>query len=232
MAERPRIGVTGSAKRISPSWWCTWMALILCGARPYRISVKHNVKLHDLDALVVGGGDDIHPELYNGEYTGREDYDHARDALEIRCLKMAMDDGIPILGICRGAQLMNVVCGGNLFADVRRMRVRTSNRRQLLATKKIKIEPRSLLREVSAKEAMKVNSLHYQAVNQCGDSITISALDNDNIVQAIEYTPHGPGRSRGLGVQWHPEYLFYLPSHFALFRWLTRNAIVETAAQK
>lgn len=206
------------------------MALILCGARPYRISVKHNVKLHDLDALIVGGGDDIHPELYDGEYTGKEDYDRARDALEIRCLKMAIDDGIPILGICRGAQLMNVVCGGNLFNDVRRMRVRTSNRRQLLATKKIKIEPRSLLKNVCGKDTMKVNSLHYQAVDRCGDNISISARDNDNIVQAIEYTPHGSDKARGLGVQWHPEYLFYFPSHFALFRWLTRSAIMETPA--
>lgn len=227
MAERPRIGVTGGAKRFSPSWWCTWLALRLCGARPYRISVKHNVNPRRMHALVVGGGDDIHPELYNGEYTASEEYDRARDALETRCLKMAMDEGIPILGICRGAQLMNVVCGGSLFADIRRMRVRTSNRRQLLATKKIFVEPGSLLKKIGNRSTMKVNSLHYQAVDRCGDNIFVSARDSDNIVQAIEYTPPSHDKASGIGVQWHPEYLFYLPSHFTLFRWLKQNAAVE-----
>ena len=74
---------------------------------------------------------------------------------------------------------------------------------------------------------MQVNSLHYQAVDRCGENITVSARDRDDIVQAIEYTPAGPDKTSGIGVQWHPEYLFYLPSHFSLFRWLTQNAMAK-----
>lgn len=225
MADRPRIGVTGAAKRFSPSWWCTRIALWLCGARPCRISVNHNVALRELDALVVGGGDDIHPELYGGELTGKEDYDRERDALEMRCLKLAIEDGIPILGICRGAQLLNVVLGGNLLGDVRKMRVRTSNRRQLLATKSVFVEPSSLLKTICNRDVLRVNSLHYQAVDRCGENVRITGRDHDNIVQAIEYIPPNSGKAGGIGVQWHPEYLFYLPSHFALFRWLARRAV-------
>ena len=67
MAERPRIGVTGNGRRWAPSWWCTWLALRLVGATPERISVRHPPTSQPLDGLIIGGGNDIGPEHYNGD---------------------------------------------------------------------------------------------------------------------------------------------------------------------
>ena len=83
MAKRPRVGVTGNARRWSPSWWCSKLALNLAGASAERISLRHPVADHKLDALVIGGGDDIHPEHYNGDLREMVKADPERDHLEI-----------------------------------------------------------------------------------------------------------------------------------------------------
>ena len=83
MAGRPRVGVTGNGRRWSPSWWCTRWALKLAGAEPERISVRHAFSGRRLDALIIGGGDDIGPEHYDGDINKRVRSDPARDRLEI-----------------------------------------------------------------------------------------------------------------------------------------------------
>jgi putative glutamine amidotransferase len=219
MAQRPRVGVTGNARRWSPSWWCTALALRLAGAVPERISVRHKPTGKPLDAVVIGGGDDISPDHYGGDITAEVKADPDRDALEIDRIKRALDDGIPLLGICRGAQLINVVLGGTLHQDIRPMRDRTYNRPGLMPTKQVRLAADSRLARVCGKTRLRVNSLHSQAVRDPGADVRIVGWDLDDIVQAFEC---GAGR-RIIGVQWHPEYLFYVPSQFALFRWLLHS---------
>lgn len=221
MAQRkPRIGVTGAGKKWSPSWWCTRLALWLCGAEVERISVHHRPSGLPLDGMVIGGGSDISPEHYGGTLSGKVKHDPERDDLEIRWIHKALRDGIPMLGICRGAQLINVVHGGNLYDDIRHLREKTYNRPGLLPTKQVFVAAESKLRELVDKPKLRVNSLHHQAVHQVGRELKIVAHDLDDIPQAIEST----GTHRILGVQWHPEYLFYVPSELRIFRWLVKAA--------
>ncbi|KEA65612.1 Para-aminobenzoate synthase, amidotransferase component [Marinobacterium lacunae] len=220
MVERPRIGVTGNGRRWAPSWWCTSLALRLAGAVPERISVRHPPSGKPLDGLVIGGGNDISPEHYRGEIDEKVVADPARDTLEIEWIKWAMEQRVPVLGICRGAQLINVVLGGDLHQDIRPLRKQTYNRPGLLPTKQVRVVKGSALARVFGSLHLRVNSLHHQAIKSTGEGLTAVGWDLDGFVQAVEHE----GEMPVVGVQWHPEYLFYLPSQFALFRWLARRS--------
>lgn len=219
MALRPLVGVTGSARRWAPAWWCTRTALHLAGASAMRISTRRGNADETLDALIIGGGNDISPEHYDGDLTSPVVYDPARDLLEIRWIRYALHHKIPMLGICRGAQLINVVLGGNLHQDIRSLRHLTYNRPGLLPTKQVKIEPAARLAHICGKQNLRVNSLHHQAIREPGKGLHVVGLDLDGIIQAVE-TGNG---QKIIGVQWHPEYLFYLPAQFALFKWLIQK---------
>ncbi|NHO66264.1 gamma-glutamyl-gamma-aminobutyrate hydrolase family protein [Aestuariicella hydrocarbonica] len=216
MASRPRVGVTGNSRRWAPSWWCAALALRLVGAVPERITVRHPPSGKPLHALIISGGNDIGPEHYGGDINAKIKVDPARDKLEMRWIQQALADGLPLLGICRGAQLINVVMGGTLHQDIRSIRVHTHNHPGLLPTKRVYLKSHSLVARICKHTKLRVNSLHHQAVKQAGDGLQEVGLDRDAIVQAIEST----SERRVIGVQWHPEYLFYLPSQLALFRWL------------
>lgn len=219
MADRPRVGVTGDGRRWAPSWWCLSLALRLAGATPERISVRHAPSGKPLQALVISGGNDIGPEHYGGSIDAKVRLDPERDRLEIEWIKRALAERLPLLGICRGAQLINVVLGGNLHQDIRAMRKLTYNRPGLLPTKQVRLETDSALARVCGRSRLRVNSLHHQAIRDPGTDLRIVGQDLDQIVQAVECT-----RDRQIiGVQWHPEYLFYLPPQFALFRWLLKK---------
>ncbi len=219
MDKKPRIGVTGNHRSWSPSWWCTKLALVLAGAKPERISVKHRWSGKTLDGLIVGGGDDIDPEHYGGEASERDEFDPERDRLEIRWIKWALQNHVPILGICRGAQLVNVVLGGNLHSDISTLRIRTYNRPGLLPTKQVFVDRDSHLFSLCGKPKLRVNSLHHQAIKDVGKGVRVAGRDLDGFVQAIESTAELPI----FGVQWHPEYMFYLPTQLKFFRWLVRQ---------
>lgn len=191
----------------------------MAGARPKRISVRHDPPIEPLDALIIGGGDDISPDHYGGDLEAKVRSDPERDRLEIDWIEWAIENEIPILGICRGAQLINVVLGGTLIQDIRSLRRLTKNRPGLLPTKQVHLTAESQLARVCGTTRLRVNSLHHQAVKDAGRNIQIVGRDRDDIIQAFESS----GGKRVIGVQWHPEYLIYLPSQFALFRWLVSN---------
>jgi putative glutamine amidotransferase len=182
--------------------------------------VRHEASGQSLDALVISGGNDIGPELYGGEENPKTRIDSARDTLEIEWIEYALERSIPLLGICRGAQLINAVLGGTLHQDIRPLRNKTYNRPGLLPTKQAIVSAESTLAAVCKNTRLRVNSLHHQAIREPGRELTIVARDLDHFCQAVESS----GGRDIIGVQWHPEYLFYLPSQFALFRWLLRNA--------
>jgi putative glutamine amidotransferase len=138
----------------------------------------------------------------------------------MRWIQHALRKKIPLLGICRGAQLINVVLGGTLHQDIRPMRQHTYNRPGLLPTKQVRLAPESILAGICGKVRLRVNSLHHQAIKDPGRNLKVVGWDLDEITQAVE-------SAEGLtilGVQWHPEYLLYLPSQLALFRWLLQRA--------
>ena len=184
-----------------------------------RITTRHGDRNETLDALIIGGGNDISPEHYQGDLAEPVNLDPDRDLLEIRWIRYALHHKIPLLGICRGAQLINVVLGGNLHQDIRSLRRLTYNRPGLLPTKQVAVEKRSRLARICGRRSLRVNSLHHQAIREPGKGLAVVGKDLDGIIQAVEMFDG----QRIIGVQWHPEYLFYLPAQFALFRWVVEN---------
>ncbi len=220
MGKKPHIGVTGHHRRWSPSWWCIWLVLRLTGASAERISVANPGFGKDFDGLVISGGDDIGPELYGGSEMPKARIDRRRDALEASWIRRALKQGLPVLGICRGAQLLNVILGGSLIQDVRTLREKTSNRASLLPTKTVKLCDGSRLANEVERSTLRVNSLHHQAIREPGDNLKIVGRDRDDLCQAIEANDNLPA----MGVQWHPEYMFYLSSQRRVFQWLVERA--------
>lgn len=219
MAQRPRVVVTGTARRWSPSWWCTWLVLKCLGATPMRVSVRHRREQKDIDAVIIGGGDDISPSQYNQPPEHDGEYDPDRDELEIAWIRWALENKKPLLGICRGSQLINVVLGGELDQNIKKLRQLTYNRPGLLPTKQVFVEPKSQLAQICKKKKLRVNSLHSQIVKRTGVNMRAVGWDLDGFLQASE----GQGEQSIIGVQWHPEYLFYVPSQIRIFRWLIQQ---------
>lgn len=182
-----------------------------------RISVHHNPEPAALDGLVIGGGDDISPEHYSGDLLAKSKPDPERDQLEIRWIEWALERNMPLLGICRGAQLINVVLGGSLHQDIRPIRYHTYNRPGLLPTKRVLLKKQSLVAELCGKQRIRVNSLHSQAIATPAAGLRVVGRDLDGIIQAVQ----AKDERAIIGVQWHPEYLLYLPGQLALFRWLS-----------
>ncbi len=218
--KRPLIGVTGPDHGVPLAWWFTRWSIARAGGQALRLNASNPILPRGLDGIVIGGGTDLDPALYSGMDDGKAPRDARRDAFEKRTIETALDKGLPLLGICRGAQLLNVVLGGNLHQDVRPMRRETSNRRTPLPRKTAMVEHGSRLHAVLDATRLKVNSLHHQAVDRLGDELRAVARDLDNIVQGIERV----GDGFVVGVQWHPEYLFYQRRQRAVFKHLVAAA--------
>lgn len=221
--KRPLIGVTGGDTRLPIAWWFIRWALRRCNVQACHLTPRNPHPPAALDGIVISGGDDIDAGLYLPDAPDTAPMDRARDAMEIEALKRAVDGGIPILGICRGAQLMNVVLGGALHGDLRPVRQHTSNRRTPLPRKTLLIEPDTVLAELLGKPRARINSLHHQAISRLGEGLVVSGRDLDGIIQAVECL----GAGFMLGVQWHPEYLPYFAGQRAIF-----GALCEAARQR
>jgi putative glutamine amidotransferase len=219
---RPCIGVTVSRRtgwRVFPVIALNiWMA----GGRARRWDSGRAADMASVDGLVVGGGDDISPMLYQGELVAEARLDPDRDALERRLVLAALAAGKPVLGICRGAQMLNIAQGGNLhqraydhYADSRQYRT-------ILPRKTVSVLQGTGLARISGTAPMRVNALHSQAVDRLGNGLRVAARDEGGMVQAIERT----APPFALGVQWHPEYLIYARRQRALFHALVAAARV------
>ncbi|MCL3880746.1 gamma-glutamyl-gamma-aminobutyrate hydrolase family protein [Marivita sp. GX14005] len=217
---RPLIAVTTSQR----TGWRVFpfinLGIWLGGGRGERWRVGRVRDLAHVDGLVIGGGDDIGPELYGGRIGISARLDPERDALERRLAEAALERNIPVLGICRGAQMLNVALGGSL--DQTAWETYSADRKitTILPKREVHIEAETHLSLIGGLAPMHVNALHSQAVDRLGEGLRISARDTGGMVQAIE-------RIRdpfAIGVQWHPEYLVYAHRQRALFRALVTSA--------
>jgi putative glutamine amidotransferase len=162
-----------------------------------------------LHGLLLTGGGDIDPARF-GESPHPTVYDvaPARDALEIELTRAALDDGRPILAVCRGLQLLNVALGGTLYQDVASEPGTPIQHSQLeprdQPSHKVKVLPASRLAEVLGAEEVDVNSMHHQAVRDLGRGLVPVAWAPDEIIEGLELDDRN---HFVLGVQWHPEEL-------------------------
>lgn len=145
--------------------------------------------------------------------------DRARDRFEATCLNAALAEGLPVLGICRGAQFLNMRAGGTLHAELSGFYGETGNLRSIAPRKRVNIELGTRLHAMLGDAAL-VNSLHRQAVDQLGESIVCAARDDSDVIQAIEKS----GSTFMIGVQWHPEYLPAMRDQQRIFQELVRSA--------
>ncbi len=219
---RPRIAVTVSRR----TGWRTFpffaLGVWLAGGRPLRWTAGRPRDLDAVDGLIVGGGDDIAPDLYGGKLVPSARIDADRDALERALVEEAARIGRPVLGICRGAQMINIALGGSLHQEAYETFSDSDRHWTVLPKKTVHVEAGTGLAGISGTEPMVVNALHHQAVDRLGDGVRVAARDRGGMIQAVE-RPDGPFT---LGVQWHPEYLFYAHRQRALFK-----ALVDSAAQ-
>jgi len=215
-----RIGVTTSLKGGWRGFLFNRMALRLAGGDARRLHAGRRATLDGLDGLVIGGGDDIGAELYGGKPVPDIRIDPARDALELDLLAQAEAKGLPVLGICRGAQMLNVHRGGALHTEVREVYETAPRGRTILPLRQIRIDPESRLASLMDRRRARANVLHHQSISRLGRGLAAVAHDGFGIVQAVE----GRGSSFLFGVQWHPELLFYSPPHLRLFQALVAAA--------
>ncbi len=149
-----------------------------------------------------------------------EDVDNNRDELEFELIKQAVDNNIPILGICRGAQLLNIHFGGTLHQDISSYYTEVPGVHSVWPKKRVAVDENSMLYEILTYQKVWVNALHHQAVDELGKQLAIVAREDNGIVQAIEH----PNREFILGVQWHPEYMPQIPAQRRIFKQLVAKA--------
>ncbi len=158
-----------------------------------------------LDGLIITGGDfDIDPQLYFQKSKGSKNIKSKRTNFEILIYKKFLKLNKPILGICGGAQLINVASGGTLIQDLNKKPVNheQSNPRNE-TSHKINIRKRTKLYEICNKSQFNVNSAHHQGIKKLGKDLKISATCNDGVIEGIEHKKH----KWCIGLQWHPEFL-------------------------
>jgi len=220
MAKRPRIGVTCSDRGGRLMWQFNRLALWRAGVRAVRLSPGGRTSAVGLDGLILGGGDDIEAALYEGDAVAQVRVDPERDALERELVGVAWARELPLLGICRGAQMINVARGGTLHGEVRAAYPEARHRKLVLRRKRVDIRADSRLGTLLGVGHCRVNALHHQAVDRAGAGLRIVAEDRHGMVQALEASD---GRFV-LGVQWHPEFLIVAPEQRRLFRGLVDAA--------
>jgi len=221
----PLIGVTTSRRGGWRSYLMHRLALYRAGARSVRLVPGHPPPAEPLHGLVIGGGDDIGAEIYGGQVLPDVRIDPERDRMELGLLKAALPAGLPILGICRGSQMINVALGGTLHTDIYEVYVQAPKMRTVMPRKTVTIEHGSRLARILNCNPCQVNALHHQSVDRLGQDLKIAAYDESGIVQAIE-SESAPFL---LGVQWHPELLVWKRPQQRLFAALAEAAREATA---
>ncbi|MCD4678975.1 MAG: gamma-glutamyl-gamma-aminobutyrate hydrolase family protein [Bacteroidales bacterium] len=176
----------------------------------YHISLDSALTIMDkCSGLLVSGGPDVYPGRYGQAYdtTRCGKIDYRRDTLEFALIEKALDMELPILGICRGEQILNVFMGGSLFVDI------PSDYDTLITHRcpdhdtcfhMIKIKPASTLNIICNVKTCLVNSSHHQAVNRLAGGFEVIARADDGLVEAIGWADP-ENHPFLLGVQWHPE---------------------------
>ncbi len=176
--------------------------------------------------LVTGGAFDISPELY-GE-TAREGMGpmkQGRTTFELALMRGALKRNLPVLGVCGGMQLLNVVLGGTLHQDigleVPGAHEHSQKHDRTQPQHPVEVREGTLLADALGRGQLMVNSLHHQSVRRLGEQVVMSAAAPDGVVEAIESTQH----AFAVGVQWHPEYMLAsVPAHLGLYRAFIQKA--------
>ena len=211
---KPIIGISCEVLKLKPYFSefelaCDYRyirAIIRAGGIPVMLPIHHDVRdvqalIHLIDGLLIIGGADIHPSFYGERarhpikpmYRGRTRFD-------MNLFRLAHRKQIPVLAICYGMQLLNVIYGGTLYQDIQKqLRTAKNHRSKRNPFHMVHLEEGSALAKIFGKRDFLVHSEHHQAIKRLGHSLHAVGYSPDWLVEAIE----GPRRT--LAVQWHPE---------------------------
>lgn len=162
------------------------------------------------DALVLSGGVDIFPAFYGGsdDYPGKpEQWKKERDVFEMEVFESALEEQIPILGICRGLQLINIIHKGTLQQHLQNETLVQSHIGNPDKQHAVNIVEESLLHSLVDIERSDINSAHHQAIDKLGEGLMINCQADDGTIEGIEWKDKS-NRPFMLAVQWHPERMF------------------------
>ncbi|TMF10996.1 MAG: gamma-glutamyl-gamma-aminobutyrate hydrolase family protein [Chloroflexi bacterium] len=218
----PRFGINQSYVR----------ALVAAGCAPVLIPVLDDDErlraiYERLDGIVLPGGADIAPGEYREEPIGDLNVvEAARDRTELMLARWAFDDDLPVLGICRGQQVLNVALGGSLWQDLRYQGITSvehsdaDGRARNALTHRVRLDPDSRLAQLIDETDIQVNSLHHQAVKTIAPQLRVTGKSDDGVIEALESSD----RRFVIAVQWHPEEIDELGWVRRLFQGFARAA--------
>jgi putative glutamine amidotransferase len=180
-----------------------------------------------LDGIVLPGGADVAPEAYGEEPIRDLNVVEApRDRTELMLARWAFADDLPLLGICRGQQVLNVALSGSLWQDLRHQGVTSvehsdaDGRARTALMHRVRLDPDSRLAQLIDETEIQVNSLHHQAIKTIAPQLRVTGKSDDGVIEAIE----SPERRFLIAVQWHPEEIDDLPWVRRLFQGFARAA--------
>lgn len=229
MDSRLSIAVTGATKGSRTAWYFARFLLGSHGAKPFFIHPDSDEAGREFDALLITGGSDIDPETYGGEaHPAIERTDPKRDALELSLIKRAHEENLPLMGICRGMQLINLYFGGTLHPHIHDFELENTHSHTPLPRKEVMLEDDSRLHALLGQHRLLVNALHHQAVDRPGNGMRAVAHDRNKIVQAIEHTE----LPFVMGLQWHPEFMPYAWHSRKLFAAFVHHAKLHAEGAK
>lgn len=207
-------------------------AIIFAGGVPVIIPagiVSQDIPslLQRFDGLMLTGGGDISVDTFSGSMHSRvSDVQPGRDELEIAIAKLAAETNIPLLGICRGQQVINVALGGDLYTHIPDQFSNAikhdwfPNIARDYEAHSVKLIENSRLRQILYGSDIMVNSLHHQAVKTLAPALSAVGFAPDNLIEAVELPTH----RFFIGVQWHPEWMLNSPAMVNLFREFVQEA--------
>ena len=173
------------------------------------------VLLQTCSGLLITGGEDVYPGNYGKleDINRCEDIDRYRDSIEFALIKKAVSLKMPVFGICRGEQILNVALGGTLYvdipSDIGKAVIHRCKPGSFDCLHKVTVHSGSLLSRITGASTGTVNSWHHQAVEEIAPGMRVSALSVDGVVEAIERI--NQDQPFIMGVQWHPEHLMNHP---------------------
>jgi len=216
-----RVGLTYTGSDEKHNNYVRWIKDEAADIEVVRLSAEDG-EISAFDALVLSGGVDIHPSFYGGGVAyspgiskGPVKWDERRDNFERACLERAWQQGKPVLGVCRGLQLINVCCGGTLVQDLGVEGDLTHQNlpgdvargiRQVDKEHDVKVVEGSLLYEISGSGGW-INSAHHQAIDRLGEGLRVNCRAADGVIEGVEWV-QPEGRPFMLAVQWHPERMY------------------------
>ncbi|MEO6719499.1 MAG: gamma-glutamyl-gamma-aminobutyrate hydrolase family protein [Ferruginibacter sp.] len=212
MKRQIKIGLTYTGTAEKHNNYVTWLktdddiSVVKLSAEDNNLDV-----VKEMDGIVLSGGLDIHPKYYGNnksDYANApECFNEQRDEFEKTVFEISQQHNIPVLGVCRGMQLVNCLLGGSLTQDIGNDSNITHRFDEIDKVHGVNLLPDTMLHQIINTDSILTNSAHHQSVNGPGKGLKINAMSDDGIVEGIERADSN-SKPFFLGIQWHPERMF------------------------